>query len=209
MPGEELLRKIALAVARAVDEGKLARELAGLGGDASAGEAGGSQADSKLRERLQCVDILDDAILSAQAGDKTYPLRLFFGALGERLVEDDAAFALANALNVFFRVEMEEEVKMRLGLEASRLYYRFALSAGAGLDRDLVPQLSSLLAALLSNDVERVRFEAVDHARIFDSALHEREAGADGASSQIKEPRSFLCRVVATNMVRARALVKT
>jgi hypothetical protein len=201
MSAEELLKKIVHAVANAVDEEKLARELAPL--------TGAGTGDGALRDRVLCVDILDDAILAAQAGDKSYPLRLLFGALGERLTDDDAAFELASALNVFFRVEMDEDVKMRLGLEVSRLYYRFASSAGSPLERDVVPQLSPLLAALLSNELERVRFEAVDHARVFDSSLHEREAGSDGASSQIHTPRSFLCRVIATNMVRARALVKT
>jgi len=96
---------------------------------------------------------------------------------------------------------------MRVGLEVSRLYYRFAHERP--LDADLVPQLSPLLARLMSTELTNVSFEAVDSARVFDSSVHERELGSDGSSSRVVGPKSFLCRVVSNGRVRAKASVKT
>ena len=156
--------------------------------------------------RFLLQDILDDSILGAKAGDKSFPLRLLFSELSTRAA-DDAAFTLLCALNVYFRVEADDEVKMRLGTEISRLYYRFMDEARPeGL---LAVQVSSLVAALLSTELQRVRFEAIDHAATYDSASHERAQGADGGSSTLRRPLSFLCRVTQTGMVRIKALVVT
>ena len=162
------------------------------------------QADS----RLVLSDLLDDAILGARAGDKAFPLRVFLSKMGEACAggEDEAAFALACALNFYFRVSMDEEVKMRVGVEASRQYYRFARTALDGREREKV---SPLLASLLSTELSRVKLESVDHVATFDGAAHERDEGSDGASARVVEPRSFGAKVSATGNVRVKALVRT
>jgi hypothetical protein len=160
----------------------------------------------ELASRLLLVDVLDDDILGARVGDRPYPLRLLLTHLGESLTTGEG-FDLACALNVFFRVEMDDEAKMRLGIEASRLYYRFVREKG--IDAGIVTPLSPLLASLLGGQLERLRFESVDHQRVFDGAVHERAEGSDATSAAIREPLTFLCRVVATGMVRARASVRT
>jgi hypothetical protein len=226
---EDTIRRIVDAVARSVDTAKLARELDGALATALARESPGGHAQppgglaasppadaaaspqaarpsDELLGRLLLADILDDSILGARAGDKAYPLRLLLTTLGESLGTDEG-LSFASALNVYFRVEMEEEVKMRLGVEASRLFYRFA--AERALERDLVSQASPLLATVLGGELERLRFETVDNAKVFDSQVHERTRDSDAASPRILSPASFLCRVTATNMVRARALVRT
>jgi hypothetical protein len=120
---------------------------------------------------------------------------------------DDTVFTLLCALNVYFRVEADDEVKMRLGHEISRQYYRFMEEARP---EGLSPvQVSGLVAALLSTELQRVRLEAVDHAGTFDSQIHERGQGSDPASSAVLSPLSFLCRVPQTGMVRIKALVRT
>ncbi len=96
---------------------------------------------------------------------------------------------------------------MRVGLEVSRLYYRFAEERP--LERDVVMALSPLLARLMSTELERLRFESADAAGVFDSALHERAPGSDAGAARIDRPKSFLCRVVSSSMVRAKALVRT
>jgi hypothetical protein len=203
------------AVVRAIDPDKLDRELDEVLSAAESPPAGSSPppsasspstGPSDLFARVLLSDILDDSILAARAGDKAYPLRVLLTHLGEGL-DTDTGLGLASALNVYFRVAMDEEVKMRLGLEASRLYYRFA--AERALDGGLVTQASPLLATLMSGELGRLRFESMDAARVFDSQVHERTEDADSANSQVLSPATFLCRVTATNMVRARALVRT
>ena len=76
------------------------------------------------------------------------------------------AFALASGLNFFFRAAMEDEAHDRVGLEVSRQFYEFAHDAQVEpwmpeLDREAAP----LLASLMSGELERLRFESVDHAR--------------------------------------------
>jgi hypothetical protein len=163
--------------------------------------------DPSLVARLALEDILDDAILSAAPGSAPYPLRAFLSALRERTPLSEVAFDVATTLNVYFRVAMEEETRMRLGIEASRVYYRYAYEQV--VERERIAATSHLLAALLSTQLVRLRYEAVDGARTFDSSMHEREPDADEASSAIIVPRSFMCRVVANDMVRARARVRT
>jgi hypothetical protein len=165
--------------------------------------------DPVVREVLQRVvlaDVLDDEILGAAPGDRSYPLRLFFGALGDAL-GDDIGFTLSSALNLFFRADMEEEWKMRVGIEASRLYYQFA--SDGKLDAPTTKLVSPLLAKLLSTQLERLKLEAIDHAGVFDSALHDRAAGSNIASASIRRPASMLCRVVANGAVRVKAGVIT
>jgi len=205
----DLGKKVLDAVVRSVDAGALGEAVASLvpsgAAPAPAGDGVGETARAVLR-KIVLDDILDDSILGARPGDTTYALRMFFGTLGDEL-QDDTAFALANGLNFFFRVGMDEEAKLATAIEVSRLYYRFA--AEHPLDEELVRALSPLLARLMSTELEHVRLESVDNARVFDSAVHEREMGADASSAKIVAPKSFLCRVVSNNRVRVKATVRT
>jgi hypothetical protein len=161
---------------------------------------------AEVLRRVVLADVLDDEILGASPGDRSYPLRLFFGALGASL-EDENAFTLASALNLYFRAEMEEEWRMRVGIEASRLYYRFA-SEGK-IDAPTTKLVSPLLAKLLSTQLDRLRLEAVDHAGVFDGAAHERAPGSSPTSATIKHPASMLCRVAGSGSIRVKAGVVT
>jgi hypothetical protein len=122
-------------------------------------------------------------------------------------LETDAGFTFSCAANFYFRAAMDEEAKMRLGIETSRAFYRFARDAG--LEQTQIAQVAPLVATLLNGELSRVRLESVDHLGVFDSSVHEREPGSDGASAHIVEARAFLCRVSANNMVRVKALVRT
>jgi hypothetical protein len=151
-------------------------------------------------------DILDESILGAKAGDKSFPLRVLFSELSIQQ-KSETGFLLLCALNVYFRIDADDEVKMRLGFEVSRLFYRFMDEVRpAGLSS---VQVAGLIAALLSTELSRVRLEAVDHAATFDSQQHERAGGSEPNSSAIVRPASFLCRVSQTGMVRIKALVVT
>lgn len=171
----------------------------------------------RLLTRIVLGDILDESILGARPQDRTFPLRLFFGELSRLLAMDaeddtrsttsDAAFTLASGLNFFFRASMDPESKMKVGLELSRQLY--ALVRSAQLDAELVSTSAPLLAALMTNELERLKFESVDHVKVFDSQLHERASGSDPTAFNIVRPASFLCRVVANNTVRAKAEVIT
>jgi hypothetical protein len=161
---------------------------------------------AEVLRRVVLADVLDEEILEARPGDRSFPLRLFFGALGAALGAD-TGFTLACALNLFFRADMDEEWKMRVGVEASRLYYAFV--AEGRLDARAAKEVSPLLAKLLSTQLDRVRLEAIDHATVFDSALHEREPGSDAGSATVARPASMLVRVVANGMVRVKAGVVT
>lgn len=178
---------------------------------------GGTQ---RLLTRIVLGDILDDAILAARPQDRTFPLRLFFAELGQKLASEgttaadekasDAAFTLASGLNFFFRAgspSSDPESRMRVGLEVSTQVYAFA--ATARLDPDLAAKAAPLLAALMNNELERLKFEAVDHVRVFDSQIHERAPGSDTTSPRIVRPVTFLCRVAANGAVKAKAQVLT
>jgi hypothetical protein len=156
--------------------------------------------------RIVLGDLLDDAILGARPGDKSFPLRVFFGELGARAGEP-SAFVLACGLNFFFRAAMEDEDKVRIGWEVSRLYYAF--TKAAEMDERSVRETSPLLAALMSSDLGRVVLESVDHVAAFDSQFHEREAGSDTRSAKIARPASFLAKVAANDRVRLKARVVT
>ena len=67
----------------------------------------------------------------------------------------------------------------------------------------------NLLAKLLGSQVTRLRFESVDHLPTFDSKVHERERGSNGASAKVRAPGSFLCRVAASGAIRMKARVHT
>ncbi len=199
--------KVLEAVLSSVDHAALARALSPLLGSAApAAPAGPGKTAAEVLRKIVLSDILDDSILGARPGDTPYPLRMFFGTLGDEL-EDETAFASANGLNFFFRVNMEEEAKLWLGLEVSRLYYRYA--AERPLDAELVAPLSPLLSRLMSTQMDNLAFEAVDHTKVFDSAVHEREMGSAGSSARVTAPKSFLCRVVSNGRVRAKAVVRT
>lgn len=171
----------------------------------------------RLLTRIVLGDILDDSILAARPQDRTFPLRLFFGELGRLLASDadegaaatasDAAFTLASGLNFFFRASMEPEAKMRAGLEVSRQLY--ALAHTAPLDPELLSKSAPLLAALMTNELERLKFESVDHIKVFDSQLHQRAAGSDPTAFNVVRPASFLCRVAVNDAVKAKAEVIT
>lgn len=202
------------ALIAAVDRERFGKALAALApksAPASAESGAPSKTASALLHRIVLSDILDDAILGSRPGEPSFPLRMFFGELGDALTGDtgsgETAFALASGLNFYFRVAMEEEAKMRVGLEVSRLYYRFAEERP--IEREVTIQLSPLLARLMSTELERVRFESVDAAGMFDSSLHERAAGSDPSGARVERPKSFLCRVVASAVVRAKAQVRT
>lgn len=177
-------------------------------------QAAGPIATETLR-RVLLADLLDDSILNARPGDTSFPLRLFLGQIGVWLT-DDTAFALASGLNFFFRAEMDEEWRMRTGIEVSRLYYRFVAEKLApkaprdgGLEPAVLTKVSPLLAAMLNSELARVKLEAIDHAATFDSSLHERDAGSNAAAAAIQRPSAFLCRVAATGVVRVKAAVIT
>lgn len=193
------------ALLSSVDRAAFERALVPLMGTSVPESRPGKTAHEVLN-KIVLADILDESILTARPGDTAYALRMFFGTLGDEL-NDNTAFALANGLNFFFRVEMEEEAKLWLGLEVSRLYYRYA--EARPLDAELVPTLSPLLARLMSTQMNTLGFEAVDHIPVFDSAVHERELGSAGSSARVDTPKSFLCRVVSNGRVRAKAVVRT
>ena len=211
--------RIKQAVLEAIERTEFARVVASL----VAGErererqpeetsaTGGTQ---KLLTRIVLGDILDDSILGARPQDRTFPLRLFFSELGTLLANDESpaaepAFTLASGLNFFFRAEMDPEAKIRVGLEVSRQLYALAHDAHAKLDADMVAKAAPLLATLMTTELERVRFESVDHVKVYDSQIHERTAASDPTGSRILRPASFLCRVQANNTVKAKAQVVT
>jgi len=201
-------KRVLDAVVAAVDREALSRALEGVapaGASQAATPSGTGETAAAVLRKIVLSDILDDSILGARPGETSYPLRVFFGTLGDSLDQDDA-FALANGINFFFRVGMDEEAKLALGLEVSRLYYRFA---AAQLDGELVRPLSPLLARLMSTELSTVSYEAIDGAKVFDSSLHERGLGSNGSSPNILAPKSFLCRVVSNQRVRIKAQVAT
>ena len=165
----------------------------------------------KILARIVLGDILDDSILSAKAGERTFPLRLFFGELGSFLAKEgdaaDHAFTLASGLNFFFRADMDAENKLRVAIEVSRSLYTFA--GAAKLDPEVLSKAAPLLAALMSGGLERVKLESVDHVKVFDSQIHERTGNSDPSGARIVRPASFLCRVSANNAVKAKAQVVT
>lgn len=151
-------------------------------------------------------DLLDDGILGARPGDKSFPLRVFFGELGAH-VGTPRAFALACGLNFFFRSEMEDEDKLTIGYEVSRAYYAYA--AEVGIDRATLGEISPLLATLMNTELGRVSLASADHLATFDSTLHEREPGSDPHAARIVRPASFLAKVTANDRVRKKARVLT
>jgi hypothetical protein len=165
----------------------------------------------RILARIVLGDILDDSILSAKAGERTFPLRLFFGELGSFLTKEgdaaDHAFTLASGLNFFFRGEMDAENKVRVAIEVSRSLYTFASSAN--VDPEVLSKAAPLLAALVNGGLERVKLESVDHVKVFDSQIHERTGDSDPSGFRIVRPASFLCRVSANNAVKAKAQVVT
>ena len=119
----------------------------------------------------------------------------------------DAAFTLASGLNFFFRAEMDAEAKIRVGLEVSRQFY--TLAHDVKLDGEMITKAAPLLAAIMTSELERVRFESIDHTKVYDSLVHERTPSSDPTGSRIQRPASFLCRVQTNNAVKAKAQVVT
>ena len=176
-----------------------------------------SSGTQRLLTRIVLGDILDDSILAARPQDRTFPLRMFFGELGRLLALDsadeaaasvaDAAFTLASGLNFFFRSPMDAESKMRIGYAVSRQLYVVATTAR--LDGERVTSAAPLLAALMTNELERLKFESLDHVKVFDSQLHERATGSDPTGFAVVRPATFLCRVASNNAVKLKAEVFT
>jgi hypothetical protein len=172
---------------------------------------------TRLLTRIVLGDLLDESILGARPQDRTFPLRLFFGELsrllateaaeGEAAAAADAAFTLASGLNFFFRAPMDSESKMRVGYEVSRSLYEAAQLAK--MDPELLAKASPLLAALMTNELERLKLESVDHVGVFDSQIHERAPGSDPTAFNVVRTASFLCRVGASGVVKLKALVLT
>lgn len=221
MDAQRVKRIVLDLIERAIDAEALTAELGEAGARPAA--EGTPASTTQLLTRIVLGDILDDAILAARPQDRTFPLRLFFAEMGDAMAGSrgresesddeaasqvaDVAFTFACGLNFFFRASMDAEAKARFGLEVSRQLYAFAHSAT--LDPALVTKAAPLLAALMSNDLERARFESVDHMKTYDSQVHERAEGSDPSSARIVRPASFLCRVAATNAVKAKAQVVT
>ena len=199
--GDPFISELFLALQGAVDADKLEGKVRALCGSSTAAPS------SAILSRLSMADLLDESILGARPDDKSFPLRVLFGEISGKVDTDDEALALASGLNFYFRAKMEEDARVSLGSELSRAYYTF--TANQHLERDLVTRASPLLAALLSTEVSRVRFESVDHTSTFDSQVHERAREASPSSSRIVRPATFLCRVAGNNMVRAKAQVIT
>ena len=149
---DALAGRVIDALVGAVDRSKLADALERVMPKAPPPAASSTKTSAAVLHKIVLSDILDDSILGARPGDTSFPLRMFFGTLGDEL-DDDTAFALANGVNFYFRVPMDEEAKMLLGLEVSRLYYQWA--HGRPLDPELVPQLSPLLARLIIRGEKR------------------------------------------------------
>ncbi len=195
------------AVCRSIDADKLVRELgAHFDVDRGTDKRGGEKIADRVLEKIVLADLLDESILEARPGERAFSLRLFLGELGARLTEE-SAFSLASGLNFYFRTEMDEEARMRLGVEVSRQYYRFVY--GVSLSEGLIREVSPELASLLSGELERLSFESVDQDRVFDSVVHERELTARAESATIARPASFLCRIRQSGAVRVKARVVT
>lgn len=218
--------RIKQAMLSAIERTDFVRVVAGLVGEdappppppSGTGTGTATSGTQKLLTRIVLGDILDDSILSARPQDRTFPLRLFFSELGTLLAHDggpdehaaaELAFTLASGLNFFFRAAMDPEAKIRVGLEVSRQVYALAHDAHAKMDAEMVAKAAPLLATLMTTELERVRFESVDHVRVYDSQIHERTAASDPTGSRILRPASFLCRVQANNAVKAKAQVVT
>ncbi len=219
---EERIKQAVLSVIERTDFAReLARTLTPAPTDAPTAAAVPAAAVSpgsqKLLTRIVLGDILDDTILGARPQDRTFPLRLLFSELGTLLTHEgdegpkghaaDLAFTFASGLNFFFRAAMDPEAKLRVGFEVSRQLY--LLAHDARLDAEVVAKAAPLLATMMTTELERLRFETVDHAKVFDSSVHERTADSDPTGSRILRPASFLCRVATNNAVKAKAQVVT
>jgi hypothetical protein len=222
MDDEAIKRAVLGAIERSMDAHELGEVVraAGRGPRPTYPEPAEPQPSAgakRLLTRVVLGDLLDDAILAARPQDRTFPLRVFFGELGRLLAPEsddedkvtlaDAAFTLASGLNFFFRASMDGESKMRVGHAVSRQLY--VVTHAARLDPELVTKAAPLLSALMSNELERLKLESVDHVGIFDSQIHERAAGSDPTGHAIVRPASFLCRVAATGAVKLKAEVFT
>ena len=200
------VRALADAIGETRDEKPAAGNATGTGESAAP-----TPGTARLLDRIVLGDILDDTILGARPGDRTFPLRLLFSELGTLLGRDDhdgeLAFTLASGLNFSFRAEMDAEAKIRVGLEVSRQLY--TLANEAKMDAEVVAKAAPLLATLMTTELERVRFESVDFAKVYDSQVHERTQASDPTGSRILRPASFLCRVASNNAVKAKAQVIT
>lgn len=214
MDPERTKEAVLAVLAKAVDARTLAEAIGSSATEATV-RGGPTPTAARLLERVVLGDILDEGILEAGPRDRSFPLRLFFSELGRLVAADgpetqlaEHAFTVASGLNFYFRAPIaDEESRVRIGIEVSRSVY--ALAHEAKLDAELLPKAATLLAALMSSELERARFESVDHAKVFDSQIHERADGSDPTGSRIVRPASFACRVVSNSAVKAKAQVVT
>lgn len=213
---EPIVERLLGALGASLDAKKLESELARLvpsprGSSVPAPEfapgPSGAHAAHPVLAKLVIDDLLDDSIREAGRDDRSFPLRVLLGELSASLATSDAAFGFGAALGTFFRSTQADEAKMYLGLETSEQFYRFAKEGS--LEPALVAKSAPLLASLLSTELERLRFESVDNVHTFDSSLCERATGSNNTESRISRPLSFLCRITATQAVRAKAKVLT
>jgi hypothetical protein len=216
MSDQERIKQAVLSAIERTDFARVVAEAvaetrSGSGTGSGTGTATATAGTTALLNRIILGDILDDSILGARPQDRTFPLRLLFSELGTLLAQDghvaELAFTLASGLNFFFRAAMDGEAKIRVGLEVSRQLY--TLTEDAKMDPEVVAKAAPLLATLMTTELERVRFESIDHTKVYDSQIHERTATSDMQSARILRPASFLCRVQANNAVKAKAQVVT
>lgn len=152
--------------------------------------------------RLVLSDVLDEDIAAARPDAPGFPLRLLFGELASRLHEE-RGFVLAAGLSYFFRAELEEDTRALLGVEVSRSFYAFEL------EPELRRRAAPLLAELMSGTLAHTRLEAHEDARAFDSSFMERAKDSDPSAGSPVSPQSFSLRVVASGLVKRKALVVT
>lgn len=190
-------------LAKHVDQDGARRALeARFGKPAAVAAAGVDHSRDALLGKLVLSDVLDEAITAARPDSPNFPLRLFFGELAARLSEEPA-FTLACGLSFYFRANLEEDSLAQYGVEVSRAFYTFPIEA------DLRRKCAPLVAALLTTALENTALVALEGAHVFDSASMERDRGSDRSAASPVLPRSFFLRVVASGLVKRKALVLT
>jgi hypothetical protein len=189
-------------LAKHVDQEGARRAVEARFGSAAAPAAAVDHSRDALLGKLVLSDVLDDAITAARPDSPSFPLRLFFGELAARLSEE-RAFTLACGLSFYFRATLEEDSLAQYGVEVSRAFYAFPI------DADLRRKCAPLVAALLTTQLENTELSCLEDAHVFDSATMERDRGADRSAASPVLPRSFFLRVVASGLVKRKALVVT
>ncbi len=190
-------------LARHIDQEGARRAIeARFGTPALAAAPAPAHSRDALLGKLVLSDVLDEAITAARPDSPNFPLRLFFGELAARLAEE-RAFVLACGLSFYFRATLEEDSLAQYGVEVSRAFYAFPIDAE--LRRKCAPSVAALLTTALAN----TELVALEGAHVFDSTTMERDRGADRSAPSPVLARSFFLRVVASGLVKRKALVLT